>query len=746
MLTSDGSTLVADFGIARALGGDDGLTQTGFSVGTPAYMSPEQAAGDKALDARTDIYSLASVLYEMLAGEPPFTGPTAQAIVIKRLTEAPPSVRAARPVVSPAVDQAIRKALAPVPADRFATMGQFAQALHVTASEVTTAAAPMASSAAPAAPSRPPPTPPARRQFPVAAVALTAGLLIGGGALFAWRHSGAGGDTPSGTRVVAVLPFDNLGDSSDAYFADGVSDEVRSRLGKVAGLEVIARGSSLEYRRTTKRPTEIAHELGADYLLTGTVRWEKSGGSSRVRVIPELVDARPGQAARSRWGEQFDASMTDVFQVQGDIATKVADALGLALADSTKRELTAKPTENLAAYDEYLKGEAASQAMTLTDLASVRRAIGFYERAVALDSLFATAWARLSHARTRLYGGGVPDPALGEQARLAAERARRLKPNEPLVYRAFGAYYSTVNPIDLGRARAEYEQGARVAPDNVVLLGALGGSESIFGRWDSAAALITRAALLDPRSVGIATQRADVLTKLRRYAAADSSADRALALAPTSVDAMWQKVVVALAEGHLDSARAVIRASAGKTDPGTLFSYLAIYQDLGWALDDEQQRLVLALPPSAFDDDRGNWGIVRTQLYHLRGDRGRTAIYADSARIAFAEQSRATPEDAQRHALLGVALAYLGRKTEAVREGQRAVELRPISRDGGNGPYFQLQLVRIYLLVGEPDKALDQLEPLLRIPYYLSPGWLRIDPSFTPLRGNPRFERLVAGK
>jgi eukaryotic-like serine/threonine-protein kinase len=155
MLTGDGSTLVADFGIARALGGDDGLTQTGLSVGTPAYMSPEQAAGDKALDARTDIYSLASVLYEMLAGEPPFTGPTAQAIVVKRLTEAPPSVRAARPVVSPAVDEAIRKALAPVPADRFATMGQFAQALHVTASGVTTAAttavAPVAQPARPEA-------------------------------------------------------------------------------------------------------------------------------------------------------------------------------------------------------------------------------------------------------------------------------------------------------------------------------------------------------------------------------------------------------------------------------------------------------------------------------------------------------------------------------------------------------------------------------------------------------------------
>jgi serine/threonine-protein kinase len=151
------------------------------------------------------------------------------------------------------------------------------------------------------------------------------------------------------------------------------------------------------------------------------------------------------------------------------------------------------------------------------------------------------------------------------------------------------------------------------------------------------------------------------------------------------------------------------------------------------------------LPPSAFDDDRGNWGIVRAQLYYLRGDRVRAALYADSARIAFDEQSRAAPDDPQRHVFLGLALAYLGRKADALREGRRAVELSPISRDANNGPYVQHQLARIYLLVGEPEQALDQLEPLLRVPYYLSPGYLRIDPTFDPLRKNPRFRKLVEG-
>ena len=271
-------------------------------------------------------------------------------------------------------------------------------------------------------------------------------------------------------------------------------------------------------------------------------------------MTPELVDARPGQAARSRWGEQFDASMTDVFQVQGDIATKVADALGVALADSTQRELTAKPTENLAAYDEFLKGEAASQAMSVTDPPSLRRAIGFYERAVALDS---TVRDRLGAALPRPHAAlwqRRSGPCVGRAG--AARRGARppAQAQGPLVYRAFGAYYAIVNPIDLERAVAEYEQGVRLAPDNVDLLGALAIIESTLGRWDSAAARLARAALLDPRSISTATQLADVLTKLRQYAAADSAADRALVLAPTNPWTRWQKVVVAAGRGATSTA------------------------------------------------------------------------------------------------------------------------------------------------------------------------------------------------
>jgi serine/threonine-protein kinase len=771
LLTGDGTTLVADFGIARALGAEDGLTRTGVAIGTPFYMSPEQT-DDQEVDARSDLYSLASVLYEMLAGEPPFTGRSLHSIVARRLTEPTPSVRTLRATVPPNVDEAIRKAMAPEPEDRFVNLAQFARAIQGGSGEQGTGSGEQGTgkreqgtgSGEQGTGKREQGTrsgeqgagkreqgigaaagPVPRSLFPFPAIVATAVLLLAVGAFFAWRRMGDGGGRPEATTpVVAVLPFENLGDSADAYFADGVADEVRTKLAQVAGLEVIARGSSTEYRRTTRRPAEIARELGADYLLTGTVRWEKAAGGNRVRVTPELVDARRGRAARTRWAHQFDASLTDVFQVQTDIATKVADALGLALADSARRELGTKPTENLAAWDEFLKGEAASGLMK-ADQASLRRAIGHYERAVALDSAFVQAWSQLSRARSSLYSNGVPEPELGGQARLAVERARRLKSRDPSVYLAAGDYYGSVTPIDNERAAAEYEQGLRVAPGNVDLLGAVAVTEASLGHWDGVAARLARASLLDPRSANAARRLAVAQTFLRNHSAADSAADRALALAPGNPGMVSLKVLIALARGDLDSARAVIRAAVSQSDPRTLLPFFAYYQDLYWVLDDEQQRQVLAAPPSAFDNDRGGWGMVRAELYQHRGDRRRAAVYADSARLALEEQIRAAPDDGQRHVLLGVALAYLGRKADAVREGQRGVALMPISRDAYFGPYNQLQLARIYLLVGEPEQALDQLESLLRVPFYLSPAWLRIDPTFEPLRNNPRFLKLVEG-
>ena len=266
------------------------------------------------------------------------------------------------------------------------------------------------------------------------------------------------------------------------------------------------------------------------------------------------------------------------------------------------------------------------------------------------------------------------------------------------------------------------------------------------GSWETALPAFLRAAELDPRSATATRRVAITLLHLRRYTEAESAADRGLALAPTNLNLIETRAMVALGRGDLAGARAVVRAALETVVPAALFAFLATYEDLYWVLDDSQQEQLLALPPSAFDDDRGYWSLVRFETYHLRGNSAEARAYADSARRTFEEQLKVTPNDDQRHVLLGLALAHLGRKAEAISEGKRAVQLLPISQDAYAGAYTQHQLARIYLLVGEPEKALDQLEPLLKMPYYLSPGWLRIDPNFAPLRGNPRFERLVAGK
>ena len=233
---------------------------------------------------------------------------------------------------------------------------------------------------------------------------------------------------------------------------------------------------------------------------------------------------------------------------------------------------------------------------------------------------------------------------------------------------------------------------------------------------------------------------------LRRQSEAREALDRGLALAPASLVLIEDKALTYLSEGDLAGARAVLKAAPKEVEPTALVAFLATYWDLVWVLDSEQRELMLRLTPSAFDDDRGTWALCLAQAYSLEGDAPKVHAYAEEARKAFEEQLRAAPNDPTVHALLGVALAYLGRKEEAIREGERAVAQSPISKDARLGPYFQHQLARIYILVGEPEKALDQLEPLLKIPYYLSPGWLKIDPNFDPLRENPRFQKLVAGK
>jgi eukaryotic-like serine/threonine-protein kinase len=749
LLTEDGNTLVADFGIARSLTPTGSrLTETGLTLGTPAYMSPEQASGESDIGALSDIYSLGIVLYEMLAGEPPFTGPTPAAVIAKRFTGTAPDVRQARPTVPEPIALAVAQALAIVPADRFASAADFARALASPTMSGTTAAATLPASASPLAPaadrtvgSATSESPPRSRTRRPLFATLVLGVAIGLGLLFGWSRYRSN-DRPSGLRLVAVLPFQNMGDTADAYFADGITDAVRGKLTSMTGLQVTASSSSSEYRHTTKSPQQIARELGVDYLLVGKVRWAKAAdGTSRVQVSPELIK---GASASSAWQESFDANLTDVFRVQTDIASRVAAALNVALSDSTQRRIVERPTTNLAAYDAFLRGDAISGNLSVLDPTTLRKAAEFYEQATALDPNFALAWSRLARTYGLMYTNGVPSQETGELTRRAAERALALSPERSDGHLALGDYYSEVM-VDFRRAADEYAEGLRRSPSDVDLLNAAAINLQSLGQWDSALVSLSRAVTLDPRSVAPGRRLGFTLMRLRRYPEAIAATDRMLALAPDNLGIVETRAMIELGKGDFAAARAVVSAAAPRLEPTALVAYLGNYWDLYWLLDDSQQQLLLRLSPSPFDDDRSAWGIVLAETYQLRGDSLRTRAYADSARLAIEKILESTPNDAQRRVFHGLALAYLGKHAEAIREGEKAAALLPISKDGFTGPYIQQLLVRIYMLAGEKEKALDHLEPLLKVPYHLSPGWLRIDPTFAPLKNEPRFQKMVAG-
>ncbi len=429
--------------------------------------------------------------------------------------------------------------------------------------------------------------------------------------------------------------------------------------------------------------------------------------------------------------------------MQADIAGQVASALDVALGAGQKETLTEKPTQNLAAYDAFLKGEA-TQGLILNNPPTLRSAITYYEQAVALDSSFAQAWAHLSKAHSSYYYNVTPNPTDAEAAKRAADRATALAPDRPESHLAVGNYYALVL-ADNARGLAAYEAGLKAAPDDADLLTAAALAEQSLNRWDDAVAHLERAWTLDPRSATTARRLSQSLLRERRYPDALAAVNQGLAVAPANLDLIENKAMVFLAQGDLQGARAAIRAAPAEVEPTNLVASIGNYWDLPWALEEDQQQLLLRLPPSAYDGDRGTWGIVRATTYYLRGDRTKARVYADSARLGFEETLRLTPDDPQRLVFLGLALAILGQKEKAIADAQRAVALAPASRDGYMGPYIQHQLGRIYIVAGEPDKALDQMEALLKMPYFLSPAWLRIDPNFAPLKGNPRFQRLIAG-
>ncbi len=486
ILLENGHAVVADFGIARAVSsaGGDRITQTGMAVGTPLYMSPEQAAGSGDLDGRSDLYSLACVLYEMLAGEPPFTGATPAVITRQHMiTEAAP-VTNKRPAVPAHVAGSLARALAKDPADRFNPVAQFAQAL------TDGPAAPAATATAPADSSRSP----RRRWFALAAGGV---LVVAAGAWLLTRTLRQGGATTAGViRSIAVMPLDDYSaDSTQAYFAEGMTDELTTDLASISSLRVISRGSVMQYAGGNRPPApEIARSLNVDAIVEGSV----TRAGDRVRITAQLIDAR---ADRHLWAQSFERQSSDVLALQAELASAIASAINARITPAEQTRLAAAPTVDPAAHDAYLRGR---YFFARPNDENLEKAIAQFNQAVSLSPDFAPAWSGLSDAYlwAAFNEGFISAREAGPRAREAAERAVQLDSTLAEGHTSLGTYLAWFAHDWTGSER-ELRRAIALNPNYAFAHDQFGLILSILGRFDAAIAEGKRAMALDPLSPSI---------------------------------------------------------------------------------------------------------------------------------------------------------------------------------------------------------------------------------------------------
>ena len=520
ILLDAGHAVVADFGIARAMGIGD--TTTGHVIGTPAYMSPEQVEDSQYLDGRTDIYSLGCVLFEMLTGEAPFRGSTLTAVIANRLTSPAPSPRAFRELVPEAVDSAVRKAMATLPADRFSTASQFADAL----------------------------SPPA-----TVAIAVGAAQAI-------QEVSDAG-------KSVAVLPFENMStDPENEYFSDGITDDIIAQLSKVSALKVISRTSSMQYKKTTKKITAIADELGVGAVLEGSVR--RAG--QRVRIVVHLVEPK---TEKHLWGDTFDRQLADIFEVQSEVAQQITGALKLALSPEEKQRVEKKATGDVDAYNMYLLGRFHANKWAEAD---VLKGIEYFQAAIAKDPAYAVAYAGLADAYELLSIGFSSKPP-AEYLSLAKGMALKALEMDDSLAEAHTslAYARWLGDLDWVGAEKEFKRSLELKSSYVMAHEWYAEYLVSLGRSEEAVAEIRRAQQLDPLAVPVTRAVGWVLYFARRYEEAEEELRKALAMNADFVGArlvLWWVYVV---RGEYDIAIADIKREMEKPGLKTVKKLMLAY-------------------------------------------------------------------------------------------------------------------------------------------------------------------------
>ncbi|HEY2614237.1 MAG TPA: tetratricopeptide repeat protein [Chthoniobacterales bacterium] len=540
-------------------------------------------------------------------------------------------------------------------------------------------------------------------------------------------------------KSIAVLPFENLSDDKEnAYFADGIQDDILTSLSKIGDLKVISRTSVMPYRGHASNVREIGKALGASAILEGSVRRSEK----RVRVNVQLINAETDEHI---WAQDYDRDLTDVFAIQSDLAHEIASALQAKLSPTEKALMDRKPTQNTDAYLLYVQ---AHDLFTLPDkrTTDLYKAEELFQRAIQLDPNFALAYAQLSTLESWLVHSVDPSPARRQKARTAADAALRLQPDLPEAHLGLGySYY--YGDRDYEKALAEFAIAQRGLPNDAEVYVALAAIERRQGKWKESTANFEKAASLSPKDATVLENLGINYEATRNFEAADKIFDEGIAAAPHSFNLRGLKAKLALDwKGDFSVGEKMLAKVPPGMDPDGIvsmgrMSILILQRKFPEALE-----ILQRLPMETLHDEGGG-AIPKTflegTLYCLMGEKSKGREALERARVALEKSIQDTPDDANHHAILGDVFAELGRKEEAIREGKRAVELLPEAMDAFDGPTMTITLAQIYAWTGESDLALQLIEHSLTTPAGITVPILKLDPVWDPIRNDPRFQLLL---
>ncbi|HKV73291.1 MAG TPA: tetratricopeptide repeat protein, partial [Gemmatimonadales bacterium] len=543
---------------------------------------------------------------------------------------------------------------------------------------------------------------------------------------------------PTAARRIVVLPFENQGDSSRLYFANGVTEAITAQLTNIAGLSVIPRSTAARYRGSSKSLSEIGKELGVGYVLEGTVQFEEvAGGPPRVRISPELIRVSD---TSSVWAQGYDGVMTSVFSLYSDVAQKVAGSLAVTINEPERAALDARPTSNAEAYDLYLR--AVDYLNRGLSVSNFRYATPMLERAVVLDPDFALAWGRLSETLALahwLYFSRTPETMARAEA--AAKKALALQPDLPEAHRAMGSFYYRLR--EYNKALAEFAIVRQKQPNSADLAAVVGYVYRRQGRWDEAIAEFRRRVQLDPGSNLGWNDLGETLLLARHYDEAAEILQHGISTTPDAPDCYaWLARTELVRTNQIGPAQAILKRVMALMPVGGLVSaYVPPAYVIG--PDDSLRTVFLAMGAEAFGRDTSAYYEYRGDLYHVHGDQARARSQYDSARAVLERRLHELPDDYGFHQQMGRTLLALGRIPEALKEATRATELLPVAKDTYFGTTAQIDLAKALAAAGRTREAVDKLEQILASPSMLAPVDLRLDPAWEPLRKDAEFRKLA---